>query len=86
MNKKTVKKSNKKSNTLNYVVICIVSCLIGLLIGVNVDNNNEKQCVKWKTVTTGGRDCSGLTGYEYIYCKNFQEKQTSTQECVEWAE
>lgn len=48
-------------------------------------SSNEKQCAKWKTTTTGGRDCSTIKGqYEKMYCELYQEDVKTTQECVEW--
>lgn len=67
----------KKIMLSSIIVICLI------LTGCD-----EKECVKWKTTTTGGKDCStidaGKNPEQYKYCKMFQEKQTTTQECIEW--
>lgn len=64
----------KKIMISSIIVICLI------LTGCD-----EKECVKWKTTTTGGKDCSNIDGYyQKMYCEMFESKQTSTQECVEW--
>lgn len=59
--------------------------LVALFLVTGCGNDT---CVKWKTVTTGGKDCSKIDAAkkpnEYQYCKMTQEKQTTTQECIEW--
>ena len=75
---------------MKYVAIGVVACFISFIVGISVDNFNNKQCVKWESVTIDKRkDCSGLEGAFKDICEignRNVDPPTTTQECVEWDE